>query len=92
MDMNVDNPFEEGTEEFELFNTMHLNWIKVPSNKRRTYVVGKQLCELINNTELEPVKPKETVLGVIPEEKKSWFKFLFPWKKEGESDDGEGID
>lgn len=30
----------------------------------------------------------QTVLGVLPEEeekeKKSWFKFLFPWKKDGE--------
>ena len=34
-------------------------------------------------------KESEIVLGVIPEEdkkeeKKSWFKFLHPWKKEGE--------
>lgn len=29
----------------------------------------------------------QTILGVLPDEdkeKKNWFKFLFPWKKEGE--------
>ena len=42
----------------------------------------------------EEVKVKleepEHMLGVIPEEekeKKNWTKFLFPWKKEGESND-----
>lgn len=34
----------------------------------------------------EPV----TVLGIIPEKKKSWFKGLFSRKKEGESNDSSG--
>lgn len=34
-------------------------------------------------------EPKK-LLGIVPEEKKSWFKFLFPWKKEGAKNDGQG--
>lgn len=36
------------------------------------------------------LEENEHVLGVVPEEekdKKSWLKFLFPWKKEGEQND-----
>jgi len=91
MDMPIENPFKLGTDEYELFSIMKTCWTKNPPNKRRSYVVGKQLCDLINNTEVEPEKPK-TILGVLPEEKKSWFRFLFPRKKEGESDDGTGTD
>ena len=37
------------------------------------------------------IQEPQVVLGVIPDEekeKKPWFKFLRPWKKEGVSDDG----
>ena len=34
----------------------------------------------------------DKVFGVIPEEKKSWFKFVFPWKKEGVSNDSQRSD
>ena len=91
LDIATVNPFKVGTDEYEMFATMQICWNKVPPNKRRSYVVGKQLCNLINNTEIEPEEAKQTILGVLPDEKKSWFKFLFPWKKEGESDDGAGI-
>lgn len=36
-------------------------------------------------------EPKK-VFGVIPEERKSWFKFVFPWKKEGGSNDSSRSD
>ena len=41
------------------------------------------------------LQKQEHVLGVVPEEekekdKKSWLRFLFPWNKEGESNDSEG--
>ena len=90
LDMPIDNPFKLGTNEYELFSTMQACWKKNPPNKRRSFVVGKQLCDLINNTEVEPEKQKQTILGVVPDEKKSWLKFLFPWKKDGELNDGAG--
>ena len=91
MDIIEENPFKEGTEEYNLFDEMMINCKRVPTNKRRAIVVGKQLCELINNTEIYPekVQTKQTVLGVIPEEKKNWLKFLFPWRKEGDQDDSQ---
>ena len=92
MDVVEENPFLMGTDEYEMFSTMMACYKKNPPNKRRTFVVGKELCDLINNTEIVPeaIKPK-TVLGVLPEEKKSWLNFLFPWRK-NEPDDSEGID
>ena len=93
MDIAQENPFLLGTNEYEMFSVMMTCYNRVPPNKRKTFVVGKQLCDLINNTELYPEKvekPKQTVLGVMPDEKKSWLKFLFPWKKEGEQDDSQG--
>lgn len=96
MDIVEENPFVLGTDEYELFSTMVATYRRNPPNKRRTFVVGKQLCELINNTELYPEKiqkPKQTILGVLPdEEKKSWRQFLFPWKKDGEQDDSSRTD
>ena len=95
MDVAKENPFAENTNEYNLFAEMFENYHKTPSNKRRTFVVGKQLCELINNTELYPEKIKtKTVLGVLPEqeEKKNWLSFLFPWKKDGETNDSTRTD
>ena len=93
MEAAKENPFLLGTNEYEMFSTMITCYKRNPPNKRKTFVVGKQLCDLINATELYPEKvekPKQTVLGVLPEEKKNWRKLLFPWKKEGEQDDGQG--
>ena len=90
MDIAKENPFLLGTDEYELFSTMKACFDRKPPNMRKVFVTGKQRCSLINNTVLEE-KPKETILGVVPDEKKSWLKFLFPWKKEGESDDSPGI-
>ena len=95
VDIAEENPFEEGTEEFNIFAEMVMSYRKKPSNIRRVHVLAEKLCELINATEIpEPKKvinePPKKVLGVIPEEekeKKSWFKFLHPWKKDGEDDD-----
>jgi len=90
MDTAIENPFKFGSDEYELFSIMKACYTHNPPNKRKTFVVGKQLCDLINFTEVEPKKiekPKQTVLGVIPEEKKSWRKILFPWKKDGGQDD-----
>ena len=95
VDIAEENPFEEGTEEFNVFAEMVMSYRKKPSNIRRVHVLAERLCELINDTEIpEPKKvindPPKKVLGVIPEEekeKKSWFKFLHPWKKDGEDDD-----
>ena len=95
MEIAEENPFLAGTDEHEMFETMKECYTHRPPNKRRTFVVGKQLCEYINNTELYPdkvKKPKETILGVVPDEKKSWFKFLFPWRKEGEQNDSSRSD
>lgn len=96
MDIAQENPFLLGTDEYELFSQMMATYRRNPPNKRKTFVVGKQLCDLINNTELYPEKiekPKQTVLGVLPdEEKKSWLQFLFPWRKEGEQDDSSRAD
>lgn len=92
MEIANENPFLMGTDEYEMFSTMKACYTHNPPNKRRTFVVGKQLCDLINNTELYPEKvEKKTVLGVLPEEKKSWFKFLHPWRKD-DSDDSSGAD
>ena len=96
MDTAKENPFLLGTNEYELFSQMMTTYKRNPPNKRKTFVVGKELCDLINHTELYPEKiekPKQTVLGVLPdEEKKNWRQFLFPWKKDGEQDDGSGAD
>ena len=92
MEIADENPFLIGTDEYEMFSTMKACFTHNPPNKRRTFVVGKELCDLINNTELYPEKvEKKTVLGVLPDEKKSWFKFLHPWRKD-ESDDSSGAD
>lgn len=95
VDIAEENPFKEGTEEFNVFAEMVMSYRKKPSNIRRVHVLAEKLCELINATEMpEPKKvvndPPQIVLGVIPEEekeKKSWFKFLHPWKKDGDNDD-----
>jgi hypothetical protein len=93
MDIAERNPFNEGTECYDKFEDMREAYNK--HNMRRVYVMGQQLCDAINQTELEPNKkvvldePKK-VLGVPDEEKKSWFKFLHPWKKEGGKNDSEG--
>lgn len=96
MDIAEENPFLLGTDEYELFSQMMATYKRNPPNKRKTFVVGKELCELINNTEIYPEKiekPRQTILGVLPEEeKKSWRQFLFPWKKDGEQDDSSGAD
>lgn len=92
VDIAEENPFMEGTEEFNIFAEMVMVYRRKPSNIRRVHVLAEKLCEIINTTEIYPEKiqkkEKKTVLGVLPEEdKKSWFKFLHPWKKEGENDD-----
>ena len=94
MDISKENPFQEGSEEYKCFDEMMQMYNRVPPNMRRVFVVAENLCDIINYTEIDPHEIKKVinetpqkVLGVIPEEekeKKSWFKFLHPWKKEGE--------
>lgn len=84
-----ENPFPEGTEEY--YKTEEIKDACEKHNVRRIIVLAQQLCDTINNVQIEPKKvvletPK-TILGV-PEEKKSWIKFLHPRKKEGVKNDG----
>lgn len=83
MDIADENPFTFGSNEYEMFATMKICYNN--SNIKRVISVGKQLFAQLNKIEPE----KQVVLGVLPDEKKSWLKFLFPWKKEGGSDDGQ---
>ena len=81
MDSIDENPFAEGTEEYDKFAEMKVAYSH--HNMRRVYVVCEQLCDIVNHTEVETEKKKQTILGVIPEEKekdRSWFKFLHPWR------------
>ena len=64
-------------------------------NRRKMIQWAEELCKIkpvIQEVEVK-TEPKiireepKKVFGVIPEEKKSWLKFLFPWKKDGESND-----
>lgn len=81
------NPFILGTDEYELFSTMKTCYAHRPQNLKRLFAAGKELCSLLLG---EDKTEKQTVLGVIPNEKKNWLKFLFPWRKEGEIDDSSG--
>ena len=83
MDIADENPFTFGSNEYEMFATMKICYNN--SNIKRVISVGKQLFAQLNKIEPE----KQVVLGVLPDEKKSWLKFLFPWKKEGGSDDSQ---
>jgi hypothetical protein len=49
----------------------------------------EELKRLEEQKMLEEQKIKEEQAKAEEKEKKSWLKFLFPWKKEGESNDGE---
>ena len=89
MRVSKENPFAPRTEEYDKFLEMMTAYNKEPRNMRRVLVVAAQLSEIINNTEVQP--EKEHVLGVLPEEdkeKKNWLKFLFPWRKERDKNDG----
>ena len=85
-----DNPFEFGSDEYEQFSLMLNSYKRNPINKTRLLECAEKLCKILTHRE-EPKKvineePK-TVLGVLPdekEEKKSWFKFLNPWRKDGD--------
>lgn len=83
MDIATENPFKQGSDEYNMFEEMYASYYRKPTNKRRLFVIAAQLCNLINNT---PVERPQTVLGVLPEEKKNWFKFLHPWRKDDSSD------
>lgn len=88
MDISEENLFNTQTDEYNKFEEMKAAYAR--HNMRRLFVVAGQLCEIINNTELENepkkvvLKENKVVLGVPEEEKKSWLSFLNPWKKEGE--------
>ena len=82
MEIALENPFAEPSQEFYKFEEMKEAYLK--HNIRRVHVVGEELCQIINYTEIEPEKiqleePKK-VLGVPEEKKHSWFKFLHPWR------------
>ena len=84
MDITKENPFAQATDEFEKFEEMFEANKK--HNMRKLFVSAGQLCEIINNTDVTTKKldKPQTILGVLPDdekEKKSWFKFLHPWKE-----------
>jgi len=97
MDITSENPFSVGMDEYEYFSIMMKCYQKSPMNKKRLMEAAKCLCDVMSYTEIYPEKTKkiineeqQTVLGVLPEnnkEKKSLFKFLRFWKKEGGQDD-----
>lgn len=90
MDITLENPFEEDTPEFYKFEEM--KEVSGKHNMRKLHLLAAELCEIINKVEIkeqseEEIKEPMKVLGVLPEEekeKKNWFKFLHPWKKDGE--------
>ena len=65
-----ENIFKQNTEEFDVFEKMCNAYKK--HNMNELYIFAKRLCEIINYTEISPEE--------IKEEKKSWLKFLFPWR------------
>ena len=84
MDITKENPFVQGTDEFEKFEEMIVAYKK--HNMRRLFVVAEQLCDIINNVDItdQNQNKRQTILGVLPDEekeKKTWFKFLHPWKE-----------
>ena len=79
MDIANANPFNEGTEEYNMFAEMKDAYDK--HNIRRVIVVAKELCEVISVPNKVILDEPKKVFGVPDEEKKSWFKFLHPWKK-----------
>lgn len=67
--------FDKATEDAELKQTQE--------------VEKKRVEEAVNIVEEEKEEVKsEYVFGVLPEEKKNWLSFLFPWKKDGVTHDG----
>ena len=82
MEITVENPFAEETPEFYKFEEMKESYLK--HNMRRVHVLAKELCDIINYTEIEPEKisleKSKKILGVPEEKKRSWLKFLHPWR------------
>ena len=81
MDIALENPFAEETSEFFTFEEMKEAYLK--HNMRKVHVLAEDLCQIINQTEPEKVKLEEPkkILGIPEEkEKRSWFKFLHPWR------------
>lgn len=82
MEITLENPFAEETPEFLKFEEMKESYLK--HNMRRVHVLAKELCNIINYTEIEPEKinleKSKKILGVPEEKKRSWFKFLHPWR------------
>ena len=87
MDIALENPFADETPEYFKFEEMKEVYLK--HNIRKVHLLAEELCQIINYTEVEPKeikkvkteKPKK-ILGIPEEEKekKSWFKFLHPWR------------
>lgn len=82
METALENPFAIETPEFLKFEEMKEAYIK--HNMRKVHVKAAELCEIINNTEIYPekieIKKQKKETDDPEEEKKSWFKFLNPWR------------
>ena len=98
--LNPSNPYsfskEEEKEDIEEQKRLeNLRQKELIEEQKRLEEERKRQEELKQQEELKKIEEKiileenKTILGVIPDEeqekeKKNWFKFLFPWKKEGE--------
>ena len=81
-----ENPYVYSKEEEE----QELEELKRQEELKKQEELNK---EEIKETNVVVNDPPQVVLGILPEnkdekkEKKSWFKFLNPWKKEGDKND-----
>jgi len=79
-ELNPKNPytFDKKAEEEDL---------KIEKEKYEKSLIKEEPKQIVEKVVLEePI----TVTNALPEEKKNWLNFLFPWKKEGVSNDSKG--
>lgn len=102
MSLDPENPYEVDTPEYKLFhriNRFYKTWNAGGAGSKVSRVrmlnKAKEFCELVNDNpyvlaeeqpKVEEVK-KETILGVVPEDKNAFFKNKKKKKKEGVKND-----